>query len=118
MELTREQRNEARKFFMDNELPPPYDHELDRLAEILAHRGDGDERVPAMNYMRRVGKSSCIRCEFETDEAQSFAEQDAALMAHLAEKHPNWMTEPLTAEQQKALVERCMDPKDKRTKGE
>ena len=72
------------------------------------------QRVGERNYMQRVGKSSCIRCEFETDEAQSFAEQDVAMMAHLAEKHPNWMTEPLTAEQQKALVERCMDPKDKR----
>jgi len=73
-----------------------------------------DRRAPSMNYMQRVGKSSCIRCDFETDESQSFAEQDAAMHAHLAEKHPNWMTEPLTAEQQKALNQRCMDPKDRR----
>jgi hypothetical protein len=37
-----------------------------------------------------------------------------AMIAPLAEKHPNWMTEPLTAEEQKALDERCVDPKEKR----
>lgn len=45
------------------------------------------------NFMQRVGKSSCVRCEFETDESMSFAAQDAAMMAHLAEKHPGWMTD-------------------------
>lgn len=43
----------------------------------------------------RVGNSSCSRCEFETDPALSFEDQDASMMKHLEEKHPNWMTEPL-----------------------
>ena len=50
------------------------------------------------NFMQRVGHSSCIRCDFETDDAMSFEAQDAAMMAHLAEKHPNWQTEKLTPE--------------------
>jgi hypothetical protein len=45
------------------------------------------------NFMIRVGHSSCLRCEFETDEEQSFEKQDAAMMAHLKEKHPEWMTD-------------------------
>ena len=47
----------------------------------------------AMNYMRRIGHSSCIRCDFETSDDMSFAEQDKAIMDHLAEKHPDWMTD-------------------------
>jgi hypothetical protein len=47
----------------------------------------------SVNYMQRVGHSSCIRCDFETSDDMPFEEQDAAMMAHLAEKHPNWMTD-------------------------
>ena len=50
----------------------------------------------SVNYMQRVGHSSCIRCDFETSDEMSFEEQDAALMAHLAEKHPDWMTDGAT----------------------
>ena len=42
---------------------------------------------------QRVGHSSCIRCDFTTTDEMSFDEQDAALMAHLTEKHPDWMTD-------------------------
>ena len=47
----------------------------------------------SMNYMQRVGHTSCLRCEFETSDDMSFQEQDAAMDAHLAEFHPNWMTD-------------------------
>ena len=47
--------------------------------------------MSSANYMQRIGHSRCIRCEFETTYEMSFAEQDAALMAHLEEAHPNWM---------------------------
>ena len=47
----------------------------------------------SVNYMQRVGHSSCVRCEFETSDEMSFEEQDAAMMAHLAEKHPDWQTD-------------------------
>ena len=44
--------------------------------------------------LRRVGHSSCIRClDFETSDGMSFEEQDAALRAHLNEKHPGWQTD-------------------------
>jgi hypothetical protein len=66
------------------------------------------------NFMQRVGHSSCIRCDFETDDAMSFAEQDAAMMAHLADKHPNWEMEKLTPEQESRLAARYQDPRDKR----
>jgi chromosome segregation ATPase len=66
------------------------------------------------NFMQRVGHSSCIRCDFETDDAMSFVEQDAAMMAHLADKHPNWHTEKLTPEQERRLAARWQDPRDKR----
>lgn len=46
-----------------------------------------------MNYMQRVGHSSCIRCNFETDDKMSFQEQDEAMRVHLAENHPDWMTD-------------------------
>ena len=45
------------------------------------------------NYLRRVGFSRCIRCDFTTEGIESFTEQDKALDAHLAEKHPGWMTD-------------------------
>jgi len=67
-----------------------------------------------VNYMQRVGKSSCIRCDFETDETQSFAAQDLAMSLHLNEAHPNWQIEALTPEQEVALAERCRNHKDKR----
>jgi len=70
--------------------------------------------MASINYLQRIGKSSCIRCDFETDENTSFAEQDAAMMAHLAEKHPNWMTEGLTKEQQSRLAEKQLTPDQKR----
>jgi hypothetical protein len=41
--------------------------------------------------IQRVGHVSCIRCDFETTDEMSFADQDAAMVAHLAEKHPDWM---------------------------
>ena len=66
------------------------------------------------NFMQRVGKSSCIRCEFETDETMSFADQDAALMAHLKVAHPRWMLEPLTPEQTARLAERQLTPDQRR----
>ena len=44
-----------------------------------------------VNYMQRVGHVRCIRCAFETSDDMTFDQQDAALMLHLAEKHPNWM---------------------------
>ena len=47
--------------------------------------------MPEINYMQRVGHSRCIRCDFETSDEMSFEQQDAAIMAHLTEKHPNWM---------------------------
>lgn len=47
----------------------------------------------SMNYMQRVGHSSCIRCNFETDDEMSFQDQDAAMMVHLAENHPDWQTD-------------------------
>ena len=59
--------------------------------------------MASANFMQRVGKSSCIRCEFETDESMSFEAQAAAMTAHLEEKHPNWLSEPLTAAQQARL---------------
>ena len=45
------------------------------------------------NYAQRVGKSSCVRCDFDTDESMSFADQDEAMRAHLEEKHPGWQTD-------------------------
>ena len=65
-------------------------------------------------YMQRIGQSSCIRCEFETNEKMSFAEQDAAMMAHLVEKHPDWMTEPLTRQQEQRLAEKRLTPDQRR----
>lgn len=47
----------------------------------------------SMNYLQRVGHSSCIRCNFETNDKMSFAAQDAAMLAHLAEFHPDWQTD-------------------------
>lgn len=41
----------------------------------------------------RVGFSRCIRCEFTTEGVDSFDAQDKAMDAHLAEKHPGWMTD-------------------------
>ena len=37
MQLTTAQREKARRFFTDNQLAPPYDHELDSLAAILQY---------------------------------------------------------------------------------
>lgn len=51
-----------------------------------------------MNYMQRVGHSRCVRCDFETSDDMTFEQQDAAMMAHLADRHPNWMAEQVTAE--------------------
>ena len=45
------------------------------------------------NYAQGVGKSSCVRCDFDTDESMSFADQDEAMRAHLEEKHPGWQTD-------------------------
>ena len=55
--------------------------------------------MDSVNYMQRVGHSSCIRCDFETSDEMPFKEQDAAMMAHLAEKHPNWMTDGVTMQE-------------------
>ena len=71
--------------------------------------------MASINYhIQRIGKSSCIRCEFETNEKMSFAEQDAAMMAHLAEKHPDWMTEPLTRQQEQRLAKLHLTPDQRR----
>ena len=70
--------------------------------------------MASINYLQRIGKSSCIRCEFETNEKMSFAEQDAAMMAHLVEKHPDWMTEPLTRQQEQRLAEKRLTPDQRR----
>ena len=44
--------------------------------------------------LQQVEHSSCIRClDFETSDGMSFEEQDTALRAHLAEKHPDWQTD-------------------------
>ncbi len=51
------------------------------------------EQMTTANYMQRMGFSRCVRCEFTTEGIVDFAEQDKAMMAHLSEKHPNWMTE-------------------------
>lgn len=66
------------------------------------------------NFMMRVGKSSCIRCDFETDEAMSFTAQDAAMMEHLKVAHPKWMTEPLTPEQEARIAELNRTPDQRR----
>jgi hypothetical protein len=67
--------------------------------------------MATMNYMQRVGRSYCIRCDFETDEAQSFIEQDEAMSKHLAEKHPNWLTEPMTQAQVNRAASMLTPPK-------
>jgi hypothetical protein len=46
-----------------------------------------------VNFLQRVGHASCIRCDFETSDRMSFEEQNAAMNAHLTEKHPDWMTD-------------------------
>ena len=60
------------------------------------------------NFMQRVGASSCIRCDFKTDESQSFAEQDAEMMAHLTEVHPNWMFDKAHAPVQKSPEQKLL----------
>lgn len=51
--------------------------------------------MTTVNYRQRVGHASCVRCDYVTRDEMSFEEQDAAMMKHLEEKHPNWMLEPL-----------------------
>lgn len=60
----------------------------------------------SVGYVQRVGVSSCIRCEFKTSAEMSFAEQDSAMMAHLAGKHPGWMTENLSLTSKSELESR------------
>lgn len=67
----------------------PFQNHLRKVAK----EAERNRAMARNNYMQRVGKSSCIRCDFETDEKMSFQEQDAAMLDHLTEKHPDWMTD-------------------------
>ncbi len=58
-----------------------------------------------------AGPLWCIWCSFKTDETKTCAEQAAAMVEHLNEKHP---TDPLTAEQKETLRIAAEDPKDRR----
>ncbi len=72
-------------------------------------------------YMQRVGHSRCVRCDYETSDSMSFAEQDAAMHKHLDSEHPGWlldgsgknkgqcsMSELKTAKDLQELYEDCM----------
>ena len=49
--------------------------------------------MSGVGFLQRVGHCSCVRCEFETSDDMTFEEQDEALMKHLEEQHPGWMTD-------------------------
>jgi len=76
MPLTRQQRDRAREFFTDNNFPPPYDHELDALTEILqnaalqqqnaALRGKLEKVIAWLNRLAERSEESIKTCRFES----------------------------------------------------
>lgn len=49
--------------------------------------------ISQINYLKQVGTTRCIRCDFVTDDSKTFAEQNAEIHAHLNTAHPGWITE-------------------------
>ncbi len=43
--------------------------------------------------LQRIGHVSCVRCNYETLDSMTFEEQDIVMKEHLADKHPDWMTD-------------------------
>ena len=69
MDLTREQRQLAREFFEKNGLAPPYDHELDALAEILQSRAASPHLAPD-DGVADVAEQLLIRAANDIGESQ------------------------------------------------
>lgn len=53
-----------------------------------------DKAVPAGGNIQYAGKTSCIRCDWHTDN-RVWEEASAELAKHLEDKHPNWRSEDL-----------------------